>query len=276
MTIEGLGHNRPPLADEIALAYSPEQLAQTFDALAQEVTALESEAAKVGKLETPEEVAAATALVIRLREMGSRVEKAGAEIKRPVLDAGRNVDAFFRGINTVGREKSRIEGEIRNRAERIAAQRREEARQAAIRQQQQAEAAAKAAAEAEAANKPKVADVLITEAVRQEAAADKVAALASGPVQDMARERTSAGTVGLRGENGFNIHDMDALRSSMGRLGPHLKADAIGQAIRAFRDAQGKMPFRDDDQDSMIRILVSTPPLPGVEFFIEYKASVRA
>lgn len=284
----GLGHNAPPLADQIALAYSTVQLADDHEALAKEVGELTSRAASlvmVGDAATNEQ---AGALVIELRALGQKVDAEAERIKEPVYRAYSTVLDFFNGLNRsdpkrpgpLTAHKMRLEKSIRDYGFMVA----EEARQARLKaeaaERERAAKEAQAAAEAEAALRPAVAQVLIDQAVKSEAIANNHAAVAAGPVQELARSRTASAVTGLRAVPGFEITDREALRASLGPLGSSFTLDAVESAIRKHRvqsEQFGKWPFeRDDDAHAQRRNVKPDVPVPGVTYFISYEGSVRA
>lgn len=280
-------HNAPPLADQIALAFSVEQLGEDHDALAQQVQALTARAAVITIVDGEEANTAASALVIELREMVSRIERTHDEVKKPVWEAGKNVTAFFDAMNrndtrrpgAVTGQKLRLEGLIRDHGFRVAEANRKAAEAAAAAQREAARKAQEAAAAAEAANRPVVAEVLMDTGIKAETAAENLEDRARGPVQEVARQRTTVATTGLRAQPGFDITDEMALRSSLGVLGMSFGLGEIGMALRKFRTDRERMKkweFRDDDQHAQRRVVVAEPAVPGVEFFITYQGSVRA
>lgn len=279
-------HNAPPLLDQIALAFSVEQLAADHAALADEAQDLAGSAAALTIVTNPAENEAASAMVIRLRDMAGRIDREHDDVKKPVWDAGKNVDLFFNGLNRssgavgpISGHKQRLERLIRDHGFKVAAENRRIAEEAAAAEREKARLAEQAAAKAEAENRANVADVIMDAGLKSEVIAESLEARAQGPVQDLARVRTAVATSGLRAQPGFEIVDRDALRASLGPLGHAFTADAVMAAIRKFRsdtEAFAKWEFRDQDQHAQKRIVVAKPPLPGVEFFVEYVGSVRA
>jgi hypothetical protein len=282
----GLGHNAPPLADQLAIAYSVTQLAEDHAPLAGQVAALVAQAAGIVAVDNPDDNQVAAAAVIALRDLTKIVDDTHDAVKAPVLNAGRNVDAFFNGLNqSSGRvgpltgHKRRIEALISGYGFRVAQAERERARLAAEAERKKAQAAADAAAAQEAANKPQVAEIILDSAMKNERIADALDQRASGPVQEVARTRTPVATTGVRAQKGFAVEDPAALRASLGPLGASFTADALAAALRKYRadsEAFAEWKFRDDDQHAQRRVVVPAQPIPGVVFFIDYLGSVRA
>lgn len=283
-----IGHNSGDLSEMIAAAYSPIRLADDHAALAARVQDLSGRAGALTVVDNDESNKLAGELVVELRAAIKEVDDTCDTVKDPVYRAYEGTLSFFNGLNrsdpkknpgVLTRNKVRLEAAISTRAFVVA----EAARQARLAQEKierdRAQKEADAARAAEEANRPQVAEVLINEAVKSDAIADTHAAVAQGPIQDLARTRTGSSVTGLRAEPGFDIVDIDALRDDLGTLGRSFTADAVHAAIRKFRlegEAYSKWAFRDDDQNSQRRVVVAKPELPGVEFFIEYKGSVRA
>jgi hypothetical protein len=283
----GLGHNAPPLADQLAIAYSVTQLAEDHAPLAGQVAALVAQAAGIVAVDNPDDNQVAAAAVIALRDLTKIVDDTHDDVKAPVLNAGRNVDAFFSGLNTstgprfgpLTGHKRRIEALISGYGFRVAEEQRRIAREAAEVERKKAQAAADAAAAQEAANKPQVAEIILDSAMKTERIADALDQRASGPVQEVARTRTPVATTGVRSQRGFAVEDVAALRASLGPLGASFTADALAAALRKYRgdsEAFAEWKFRDDDQHAQRRVVVPAQPIPGVVFFIDYLGSVRA
>lgn len=286
-THSGLGHNQPPISDILAITYSPDRLAAEHDALAARVDDFSKRARLLATVADEDSNKLAGELVVEARALASEIDKTKDEVKAPILAADRNIMSFFAGLNNsdtkrpgvVTSHKIRLEREIRDHGFRVAAAARETARLAAEAQRIEAARIAEAARVAEEANKPKVSEVLLDQGVRAEAKAEAIAAVATGPVQDVARTRTGSSVTGLRAVPGFEIVDRAALKATLGPLCDSFTMDAVMAAIRKFRIDEEKIErwaFRDDDQDAQKRIVIAKPNLPGVEFFTEYQGSVRA
>lgn len=281
-----MGHNSGAMALEIAQVYSPLRLADEFGDLALEVQGLNEHAGRFTEVCDPETSAQAAALVVSLRALVKKVDDKSSEVGKPLYDAHKTVTAFFNGLNNsdtkkpgpLTKHKLRLENLIRDHAFRVAEEERRKAAIAAAEQRARQEAEAKAAAEAEAANKTAVAEVLMDEAVKTEKLAAKIEARADGPVQDLARQRTEEGVVGLQGRNTFRITDEAALRATFGHLGPHMPFDGIERALRDFLNAQkdaGKLRMADAIFEAR-KAITTDPSIPGVDFFVQYSGSVRA
>lgn len=282
----GMGDNRPPLADQLAISYSPIQLAQDHETLGLEVQDLGSRLRAFTAVDSPEENEAAGALVIEARSLAAKIDQTCETVKEPVYRAYKTTLDFFAGLNNsdtrkpgpITAGKVRLERLVRDYGFRVAEEQRRIRELAAQAERERAAREAEAARLAEEANKPAMATVLIDQAVKSERVAEKHEEVAQGPVQDLARSKTTTSTTGLRAVKGFDVTDREALRANLGVLGQSFTADAVMAAVRKYRidcEAFAPWPFRDDDQHAQRRVVVPGVPVPGVEFFVAYEGMVR-
>lgn len=264
-----VGHNRPPLDIQIAEAYSPERLAEDHAELAMDCQTVMAQADKITTVTDEASNEAAAKAVLELRRVIGLVDGAKEPTKRPILNAARVIDAFFNGLNStdakkpgpLSQRKTRIEREIGAHAFRVAEANRIAAEAAAKRERDRAQAEADAAAKLEQSGQTAVADVVMGQAVKSEAFAERFERTAAGPVTDLARQHTSVGTVGLRGTAAFEITDREALRATLGPLGNHFTQDAVEAAIRKLQASAKTMGVE--------------PALAGVRFYVAHTGSVR-
>ena len=282
----GIGHNSGDVLAALADIFSATALAEEYSGLAMEVQQEAAASALLLAVDDPESSARAAERVVALRALSKKVDDTCQEVGSPLFEAHRRVTAFFNGLNNTDarkpgvltRHKKRLEDLIRDHGFRVAAEQRRIAEEAARLQRERLAREAEAARIAEAANKTVTATVLIDEAVKTEQIAEKLEARAEGPVQELARQRTDQGVVGLRGSNSFEIVDINALYASLGPLGQDISLDAVNQALRGYI-ARAVKAGRVTVSEELIgprRAIAVTPAIPGVDFFVLYSGSVRA
>jgi histone H3/H4 len=273
------------IAELIAATYSPIRLADEHGALALDVQMLTEHAGRLTIVNDDVTRATAADMTNRLRELENRVDATAEAVKAPVFTAYRGVLDFFNGLNNsdtkkpgpLTRHKVRIAMLVRDDAFRVAQENQRIAREAAEKERQRAAAEVAAAAAQELANRPAVAGVLMDQAVKSEQVAQVHEDRAEGPVQELARTRSDAGTLGLRGNATFAITDILALRDSLGPLGDHFNAAHIEQAIRSWQAAMMKAQ-RMKQADEIVgarRALTPETPIAGTTFFIQFAGNVR-
>lgn len=212
------GHNKAPI-DEVLDA----DFADLRAGIAQLIH--EVSEAVPNKIAGDDDLSAAGDGIKRLRAGIKRLDEIRDTEGRPMLEAKRTLDAFFKtqmrvvedaiapiqkNADTYVRARAAADAERRRRQEAEARAEAEKARQKAE-NAKSAEAAAKAIEKAEAA----------------EAAAEAAAAGNAEPI------RGSGSTVSTRKAWRYEIEDHAALEASLGPLGPYLAPDAVERAIAA-------------------------------------------
>lgn len=225
MSIAEIGDNRRQLVTQASLA-------QDFGYVDRHLAELEAEFAKAPPvLEDDEDLEVIRLLSAKARGAYKRCEELRDETKRPHLEAGRTIDAFFKALSarmekantalmmraTLYLDKKRAAEEARRRAEEA------RQRQEAERKSREAEEAA-SAGEAERAAR----------AAAAAAEAESRAHQAAEPVKatDLARTQTAGGTATLSERWMFEITDFSAL--DLNALRPYLGRADIEKAIRAL------------------------------------------
>lgn len=239
----GPGHNRPPIAEVLAADFA--DLIRTVD---QEVE--EARIARPAKIEGDSDLTAAGLVMKRLRERMKDVAAEHGPQKRPIIDAGREIDAFFRALT------DRLEGEfatVKRDADDYA--RAKAAADAERRRRIEAEARAKEEAARRRAEGAKSAEAAANAAAEAERHAARAYAAAAG---NAAPVRGAGVTVSSRAAIRHRVIDQAALTASLGPLGPFIAADAIDKAIRA-----------------KVRIDKMATSIPGVEVFEDHTSTVR-
>lgn len=191
----GIGGNAPPLAERLADETAP------LLARAKELAASAGRAAV-----TDEETAGkATLLAKMIKEHVAKIEAEREQVKKPYLEAGRTVDAHYKGIaSTLADPLKSIIGMVdayRREQEAKAAAERRRLEEEARKQREAAEAAARAQREAEereqraaeeAARKVREAEEAAQRAANREAAAEAARKAAEARAEQEKAERQAA------------------------------------------------------------------------------------
>lgn len=225
-----IGDNRPALV-------SAEQLGKDYAYVEKAIADLEAKASDIPPvIEDDEDLTAIHDFAVKLRGALKRVEELRDENKRPHLDAGRVIDAFFKLFAArVEKVKTDVEkrGQVylQKKAEAERKRRAEEerkAREQAERQRQAAQAAL--AAPTPDNSNEKVA--AIEAAAEAENEAREAAAATQAKPADLARTHTAAGTATLAEELTHVIEDWNKIDWTV--LGPFIRRDEADKAIRAL------------------------------------------
>lgn len=257
------GDNLPPVAEVIAEAYTDTRLALEHGDMLQKAEALKLRAEAFDAEVTSDALnETAAGLVKELRAMCGKVDDTRTATNAPILIAQRTVNAFFKAPHDKLNDLKRgIEKRIGAYALAKAEQERAARLAAAAAEQKRADDAAALAASQETENRQGVADALMEGAVRAEGFARTHERVAAGPIHDLARTRSEAGTTTVRTSWGFVIHDPAALKATLGPLRDCFTVPTIEAALRSFI-RQEVAAGRD-------------PALAGVNFQKEYAGAVR-
>lgn len=251
---------RTPIAEQIFGANKaplPTVLEADFAELRAEVeAAVERAKAMPQAIRNEQDLADVGGCIDMLRRLEKRVDGTRMDEGRPLLDAQRGINDYFKtlaghltsaasGLQRTADEHARQKAaEERARREREAA----EARRKAEEERQKAEAARTDAAAAKAEGR---AEALDARAERAEQAATASAA-------DLVRTRVGGVTASAKTVWEFRIVDRAALVASMGPLGPFIDAASVEKAIR-----------------SVVRVQKDATAIPGVEVFDDVKSTFR-
>lgn len=221
-----VGHNSGSIPISEILASDYEELAEKIAAALDEARALPAD------VENDEHVEAVTRVVKRVRTLATYAEDRRKAEKEPHLQAGRDVDAFFKVFNeklekTKQILERRVTAYLAKKAAEERARREEEERKA----REEMERKMREAQEAESAKRSLDAEVALDSAAQAEQKADEYARAATAAVQDLARTKTEAGTAGLKKEWTFQIDDLSKV--DLNALRQFIPQSAIEQALRA-------------------------------------------
>lgn len=246
-----IGHNQGP---ELSVT---ERLTSDYEGFSTKLEAIASEANALPKvIDSDAAVEPFVEVVRKAKALGKLAEDSRKVEKEPHLQAGRDVDAFFKTMTDrltrmstslearVGewqREKARREREAREEAERIA-------REEAERRMREAE-------EAELAKAPTVQQVeALTSAVEADQRLQFAEQRASATVTDMGRVRTAAGVASISSVWRFEVQD--AAKIPLDQLRQFIPRPALEQALGAFVRMGGR-------------------ELPGVRIYEDTKTVIR-
>lgn len=256
----GMGHNLPPLSEQIAEETAADK-ARTDELIA---------AAATARIETDEDAAKVTTLVALMRSHEKAIDARREERKRPFLENCHIVDGAYSALIrplVVARAGENGRGgltaaltEYQRRREEKARREREAAEAEQRRREAEAEAARRAAEEARAAGAGSVAAEL--EAIRKQEEADALARKA----QTIRPEpiRSAVGAVSMRREIAFEITD---LRKALGWLVKNRQAE-VTQAARTILGKHLQSIGVDAIENGLVEI-------PGVAARVERRAQVR-
>lgn len=245
-----IGHNRAPISDVLAEQYSD---------LAARVEAIATRANLAPKaIATDTDLNTIGALIRDTRELSGETDKKRESEKRPYLQAGRDVDAFFKVFtDRLDRISTVFKKIADDHARAVAAEARRRAEDEARKAREEADRQAEIARRAEEANRLKTAEKHEAKAEAAEQRAEQAEAVAASSAADLVRSRTDSGILSTaRTEWAFEITDYDAI--PLDKLRPYLKREHVEQAIRAF-----------------VKLQKQAAALPGVRVFEDVKSSFR-
>lgn len=196
------------------------------------------------------------AAVTEIKALAKRIDGIRTDEGRPLLDAKREVDAFFNGLGVrLGETTKKLEAVATDYQRAVAAEARRKAAEEAERLREKEEAERRKAEEAGtaagAANAEGRAERFASRADRAEEAANASAA-------DLTRTRVGGVTASAKTVWDFRIKDYAAVQATLGPLGAYLPRADVEKAIR-----------------SLLRIQKDGASLPGVEFFEDVQATFR-
>lgn len=237
MTMDGIaiGHNNPPSDAEILR----DRLADTYASLKGRADDLLGAASRVPEVIGDAETAArVTGFVKQVVACARAAETARVAEKAPFLAQGAAVDGFFKSIRApLDDVKKVIEGRLTAFQRRVADEERRRREEDAARQREEAQRLARDAAERETAVRTDSdldSAIQADEAARQAAAdAEKARREAAAKAAELSRIRDDYGAVAsLR--TFWDYADLDRATLDLEALRPHLPADALEKAVRAF------------------------------------------
>lgn len=223
------GNNKSPILDVLPVDFA--DLKADVDRFVEQMR----EAAKHPP-KNDEDQAALGKIIIEARALLNRADGQREEEKRPILDAGRALDGWFKDLlASLVKGRDHLQGMADNYARQKAAEERERARR-------EAEAArAKAEAErqkAEAAKTTQAAANAEARAEGHEARAEAAEATAGAAEADLVRSRVGGVTASAKGAWVGTITDYQAAIAPLGALGNFLKRDAVEAALNSLAKVQ--------------------------------------
>lgn len=242
------GDNKAPIEAVLTADFAP--LKSEIAALVERAKALDH------KVKTDAQQAAVGQMIIDLREIWKRADHIRAMEKKPILDAGRDLDGWFKGILSDAVE---LGAALQHHADAFVRQKAAEARAKAARDAEQARAKAEAErAKSEAAKSAQGAASADAKAEAYDAQAERLEEQASAKAAELTRARIGGVTASAKGAWGARILDYQAAIAPLGTLGHFLKEDAITAGL-----------------NSMAKVQKTGAHWPGVTFSQEQKATFR-
>lgn len=231
----GIGHNRAPVKDMLSDAY--EQLLTRADEL---IAASTRAPASIYNDEVQGKVGD---LVKMIAAAIKKSESHRQSEKEPFLQAGREVDGFFRPVtDKLEREKKTLEGRIgvylRAKAERERRAREETARL----EREESDRRLREAQALESANRKAEADTALQQAAEADAASAKAEKAADAKPADMARTRGDLGSLSTL-RTALEVEVTDYALVPLEAIRAYIPRDAIDKAVRAWaRNGGREMP----------------------------------
>lgn len=242
---EVIGGNKPPIA---------EVLVEQYAALSIEVEKIALRANNGPKaIKNDADLEKVADLVKATTQLNRRVDDARKTEKQPYLDAGRDVDAFFKSwADRLDRIKASFERIATDYQREKAARERREREEAAARIRAEEERKRK---EADKAKREETANRKIDEADALAAKAAEVEASAEAAAADLVRMRTDSGTLAtVRATMNFEITNWNDV--DLAALRPYLKREDVEKAIRTA-------------------VKIGITEIKGVRIYEDVKASFR-
>lgn len=248
-----IGHNQPPPLREV--------LAENYAHFAKEIDNIAERADRLPKAVRSDDDLDQVGVVVKdARAMLKRVDNARKDEKEPYLQAGREVDGFFKAMT--GR-LDRIATVLGSRASDYqrakAAEARRRAEEEARKLREAEEAARRRAEEAAAAGRERAADKADLKAETLAEKAAEAERMAEASAAELARTRGASGTLAsAKTVRKVRIVNLAAVQRSMGPLGPYMDSDAIQKAANTW-----------------LRVTRGEGEIPGLEVYDDVKATFR-
>lgn len=247
------GHNNPPPLKEI--------LAENYAHFAKEIEDIAGRANLLPKSVRSDDDLDRIGVVVKdAKAMLKRVDGARKEEKEPHLQAGRDVDAFFKALSErLDRIATVLESRATDYQRAKAAEARRKAEEEARKLREAEEAARRKAEEAAAAGRERAADKADLKAETLAEKAAEAERMAEASAADLARTRGASGTLAsAKTVTKVRIVDLAAIQQSMGPLGPYIDSDAIQKAA-----------------NNWLRVTKGAGRIPGLEVYDDVKATFR-
>ena len=242
------GDNKAPAqevldADFADLKTETDELVQKAGALNRQVRS-DADQAAVGNL------------IVELRALWKRADEIRATEKKPILDAGKELDGWFK---TVLADAVKVGADLQKHADDFIRKQAAEAKAQAFRQAAAARDKAEAErAKADAAQTVKSASAAEARAEAKDAEAEQLEERTTAKSADLVRSRVGGVTSSAKGTWVARIVDYQAAITPLGTLGVFLKEDAIAAGL-----------------NSMAKTQKAGANWPGVTFSQEQKATFR-
>lgn len=242
------GDNKAPLLEVLDADFS--ELKLEIDALVAKAKALDKQ------VKTDEEQATLGKMILDLRTLWKRADEIRTDEKKPILDAGRDLDGWFKGLLSDAVETG---GKLQKQADDFARRKAAEERAKAARLAEEARAKETAElAKAEAAKTAQGAANADARAEQHATNAERLEEAAVASAADLVKTRVGGVTASAKGAWVARVVDYQAAIGPLGSLGNFLKEDAITAAL-----------------NSMAKVQKAGAAWPGVIFGQDEKATFR-
>jgi hypothetical protein len=251
MNTAAVGHNNPPPLREI--------LTENYAHLAQEVEGLAERANAAPKVVKNEADLDAVGVVVKdAKNLLKQVDTARKAEKEPHLQAGREIDGFFK---TFSERLERIASALESRATEYqrqkAAEERRRREEEARKLREQEEEARRKAEEAAAAGRAAAAGKAEERAELLAEKAAEAQRLAEANAADLARVRGASGTLATA-KTTMKVRIADYDKLDLNALKPYLDREAVQKAANTW-----------------LRVTKGASELPGLEVYEDIKATFR-
>jgi type IV secretory pathway VirB10-like protein len=242
------GSNKAPLATVLDADFE--------DLQAEVAAAVDRAKALPTTIKTEAQLAEVGNCIADLRGLAKKIDGTRMDEGRPLLDAQRGINDFFKTLGNQLEDVSKplqraADDHAKRKAAEERARREREAAEARRKEEEARRKAEQAKSDAAAARAEGQAEAAAARAERAEQAASASAA-------ELVRTRAFGVTSSAKTVWDFTINDYQALTASMGPLGPFIDRSSVEKAIR-----------------SVVRIQKGTTSLPGVEVFEDVRSTFR-
>lgn len=235
----GIGHNRPPatIFDRLSDELRADDLLKRVEELAERANKGPRE------IKSEDDLDACGQLSLDAAALSKELEAARVDEKRPYLETGREIDAFFATpIDRLKRIRTAFENVASAHLRAVAERKRREAEEAARKAREEESKRLEAARKAEEANRLKTAVSHQDKAIDASQRAEEAEVIAAAPVEDLTRTTTASG-IAAKGKTewDFEIEDYQAI--PFDRLRMLLKRAEVEAAImRAIKNGERNIP----------------------------------
>lgn len=246
-----MGHNRPPALKD--------QLADQYKHFAAEIEQIAERANSAPKaIKSDDDLDSVGVIVKDAKQMAKRVDGARKDEKEPHLQAGRDIDGFFKVMSErLDRIASTLQGRADDYQRAKTAEARRKAEEDARKLREQEEAARRKAEEAAAAGRERTADKAEFKAETLAEKAAEAERQADAKAADLARTRGASGTL-ASAKTVQKVRIADWAELNLNDLKPYLDRESAQKAANAW-----------------LRVTKGAEQIKGLEVYDDVRATFR-